>query len=779
MELLSPLQVSNDRSGPLRGSIGKLETGANRLLGWLTDKSRQLRSLTANETLAKALLSAEKAPAEGTRLAIGETINVYHADGSRTRLRICGVRSGGFSNAYSVIDLDEMRAYCLKENRALPGDENERNQSLAVEAEILLRLGRHPHLVTAHSAFYYRSRLYLLTEYLPEESLDVSLKRRRLSLEESVDYAIQICRAMEYAQAKLPGFVHGDIKPGNCLLASDGRLKLGDLGLSSAIGIAKHGRPEPNDPSNSSQGSTRHGWGGTTPYMAPEMFDRSSGRHNSDVYALGVTLFEMIAGARPFSHSSKSELIEMHRSADPPLEDLRSMQVPEPLLELIQSCLAKSPTDRPQSFHEVEFRLGQLAADYLNLFVPDADADDDSPDNDAARVSMSFAAIERFQAAAVKIDYAAAEAGRSAELLALKAIILSSAGDIEAAYEASTAALMMRVDLFIVLLAHARVLIAKGNLENSQEYLERAHRMEAGNCVVLNLLGEVCRRNGEFDDGIKYLLRSLMIDPAQPETLAILARIQLDRGRNMEAAESATRALSFDPDCSEGNLILAEARFALGDIVEGVKAYKNALRHGGDSKKVRHKYVRACMSMVVPSAGVDKVAIARTLLLGARLLSGEHIDLQTTDRFVEEVLDGVAHYGADVIFFHDLTLAKLTNGPGIGQYQRLGRALKGLHDAGAVCGPLPYHLEYSIGRVLYHLDELDHCELVFQDMLNRFGPNESSYYFLAACSEIREDNINALAYYRKANQLLDCEDSRTGIRRVGHQLRKSSEQVAL
>lgn len=773
MESFSPQHTSADRPGHLRQAAEKLEIGASRLIGWLSDKGRQFRSLPANETLAKALLSAEKAPAEGTRLAIGEIINIYHADGSRTRLRICGVRSGGFSNAYTVINLDEMRAYCLKENRALPGDEEVRNRNLAVEAEISLYLGQHPHLVATRSVFYYRSRLYLLTEYLPGESLDVELERRKFSVAEAVGYGIQICRAMEFARSKLPEFIHGDIKPGNCMLTPEGCLKLGDFGMSSAVGVAENVPPGLVDSTDTIDRSSSRGWGGTTPYMAPEMFNRRNpDRSNGDIYALGIMLFEMIAGIRPFRHPSKSGLILMHRTAEAPLGMLDRAAVPDPLIELIRSCIDKVPANRPQAFDHVESILLQIAADDLNSFVPPAESGD-GRDDDALNRAECFAVLGKFEAALTAIENAISTNGRTAELLARKSTILVTAGDVEAAYAASTAALMADSNRFLVLLAHARVLIARKSFENAQEYLERAYLLEPRNCVVLNLLGTLCQRHDEHRQGARYLRRSLEIDREQPEALNSLASLQMKLGRNINAAELARRALTIDVENPESTVILADAKLALGEVVEAVKGYKNALRRNPDSKVVRHKYIRTCLTML----GSKRPGFARFLLLGAALLQTRNPQPGLVARFVERVVNQVDSC-REVIFFFDLTLSKLADCVDRETLERLSSGLKSAHETAIAEGSLPYHLLYSFGCVFYHLDEKAHCEMIFSDMLAQFGPNESSYYYLAACSEIRGDYTKALELYKKANHLLDCEDSRTGIHRVSYRLKKTAERRA-
>jgi serine/threonine protein kinase len=351
MERLSSFTILDSSQDIFRIASNRVGIRFGQIYGWFKDKSRQIRALAVDDDLIQAVFSAEKPPIEGARYRVGECINVYRADGECRRFKICGVQSGGFSNVYTVIDLDEMRPYCLKENRAIPGDEVKKNEKLAVEADISLRLGLHPNLVTTYSAFYFKSRLFILTEYLPATSLDLHLKAGPLLLETTLRYAVYLCRAVHFAQATLPGFVHGDIKPGNCFVTADGTLKLGDFGLASAAGLGKH---QPNGTRAAedwaADTNTSVGWGGTSAYMAPEMFDTvAPDRKSADIYAFGVTLFEMLGGTCPFISASKSDLADMHRHKSPPFEILIEKNVPSPIVELIRQCLAKVPGQRPVS----------------------------------------------------------------------------------------------------------------------------------------------------------------------------------------------------------------------------------------------------------------------------------------------------------------------------------------------------------------------------------------------------------------------------------------------
>jgi tetratricopeptide (TPR) repeat protein len=84
---------------------------------------------------------------------------------------------------------------------------------------------------------------------------------------------------------------------------------------------------------------------------------------------------------------------------------------------------------------------------------------------------------------------------------------------------------------------------------------------------------------------------------------------------------------------------------------------------------------------------------------------------------------------------------------------------------------MPSYLLYSLGRIFYHFGEHENCQDVFKRMLEQIGPNENSFYYLAACSEIAEDFQSSLKFYKKALRIEDCEDTRTGIQRVAAKMR--------
>ncbi|NOT49409.1 MAG: protein kinase, partial [Acidobacteria bacterium] len=615
------------------------------------------------------------------------------------RLKICGIQSGGFSNVYTVINLDEMRPYCLKENRALPGDERKKNERLAVEAEISLRLGRSPNLVTTYAALSYKSRLLILTEYLSATSLDLRLKKGSLSLKMALSFGVQLAGALLSAQKILPGFVHGDIKPGNCFTTSKGTLKLGDFGLASADGI-RFRDPNPKNEYSVGSSDTSIGWGGTAGYMAPEMFDKTKpDRSNADIYAFGVTLFEMLCGTRPFTAASKEEIIEMHRHSEPPMHLLALKGVPQPVMDLVERCLSKSLAERSSNFEWVENTLRQTLRDQFDFSVP-IDPIPELNDKEIVRRAISFAGLGNSQEAVECLDNAIRLRGRTAEMIASKAVALTLGARTDAAYEASTSALMTHADSFVVFLAHSRVLIAGGDLDNAEEYLLKALLVQPNNCVALNLIGRLCLQTKQYGEAARYFNRSRILDATQTETWEGIAITNLAEGRIEKAITSFQKAISLDPRRSELHKLLGDAYRANNQPVEAIKSYKTSLKLAPLSKGTDRRLVRSFIGLYQRNGHSVNVRLARMLIRGTRIFTNNFGT--SSDDFVIHFITVLreSNFNPLLLFFFDSSLAEVADGLNARVSQKLAEMLRIVFER---CSStvVPAYVLDSLGQILY------------------------------------------------------------------------------
>jgi serine/threonine-protein kinase len=178
-----------------------------------------------------------------------------------------------------------------------------------------------------------RSRPYMIMEYIDGETLRAMLGReKKLSVEKAVDFGRQLASAMAYAHSQ--GVVHRDLKPENVLVTSDGKLVVTDFGVAFMAG------------------ARRLTWRwfstalGTPDYMSPEQIQGKRGDARTDVYAIGVMLYEMLAGRVPWEGDNALSVMSQHINAPvPPLHELNSA-VPPPIDGIVRKCLRKNPDER-------------------------------------------------------------------------------------------------------------------------------------------------------------------------------------------------------------------------------------------------------------------------------------------------------------------------------------------------------------------------------------------------------------------------------------------------
>ena len=216
-----------------------------------------------------------------------------------------------------------------------------------------VQLDLHPNVVQARMVEKIEGKPFLFLEYVSGGDLGSWIGTPRLTedLPQVLRFAIQFCDGMIHVISKNVR-VHRDIKPRNCLVTSDGILKITDFGLAKLFeegGAASHS-------GGGNTNLTSHAIG-TCTHMAPEQFD-NSGQVDSraDTYAFGVMLYQMIKGELPFVGNTWEELEHLHKHQPaPPLN-----RAPKPLTELVQNCLAKDPGRRISSFRQIRDRLGEI-----------------------------------------------------------------------------------------------------------------------------------------------------------------------------------------------------------------------------------------------------------------------------------------------------------------------------------------------------------------------------------------------------------------------------------
>lgn len=207
----------------------------------------------------------------------------------------------------------------------------------------------HPHIVPLYSAESVGRLLFLVMRLLPGRSLEARIAEGKLPAADAARIALECARALAAAHAV--GVVHRDIKPANILLDANGHATVTDFGIALVT----------SRPSRDREGAAS----GTPHYMSPEQALGEPVDGRSDVYALGVVLYEMLIGSRPFSGRSATETIAQHISAPVPDVSAREPQTPMALARLVGRMLSKDPAGRPTAAELVAELTAASATDAI------------------------------------------------------------------------------------------------------------------------------------------------------------------------------------------------------------------------------------------------------------------------------------------------------------------------------------------------------------------------------------------------------------------------------
>jgi predicted Ser/Thr protein kinase len=214
------------------------------------------------------------------------------------------------------------------------------------EAQVLKQLN-HPNIVRFYVASQFQGTRYYAMEYIEGESLDHVLQRRsRLAWEEVVELGRQMCAALQHAHHQ--GIVHRDLKPSNLMITADGTLKLTDFGIAKDLDVT--------------QLTAANCTVGTAAYMSPEQCRGERNlTHKSDLYSLGVLLYELLTGRRPFQAETTMDMFLQHVNAVPERPSRIVFDIPVWLDTLVCQLLEKKPEHRPFDAAVVAQALDQVA----------------------------------------------------------------------------------------------------------------------------------------------------------------------------------------------------------------------------------------------------------------------------------------------------------------------------------------------------------------------------------------------------------------------------------
>jgi serine/threonine-protein kinase len=243
---------------------------------------------------------------------------------------------GGMGVVYKAEDTKLGRDVALKFISSKAVDVTVEKSRFMHEARAAASLS-HPNICTIHEINDFEGNPFIAMEFIEGRNLKSAIEAGPLGLDDAVNIAVQVAEGLTAAHEK--GVVHRDIKSANIMITEKGKVKIMDFGLAKSTGRTQLTR----------EGTTL----GTVAYMSPEQAQAYAVDHRSDIWSLGVVLYEMIAGTQPFRGEYEQAVVYSIINTDPePLTALRT-GIPMELERIVMRCLAKDPAERYQTAEDL------------------------------------------------------------------------------------------------------------------------------------------------------------------------------------------------------------------------------------------------------------------------------------------------------------------------------------------------------------------------------------------------------------------------------------------
>jgi serine/threonine-protein kinase len=271
-------------------------------------------------------------------VAVSDTLIGTLFDGRYTVVRKLG--AGGMANVYLAEDQELGRRVAIKILNERHANDDQFVERFRREAKNAAALS-HPNIVSIYDRGEAEGTYYIAMEFLDGRTLkELVVARGPAPITVSVEYARQILSALRFAHRH--GIVHRDIKPHNVLVDAEGRVKVTDFGIARA---------------GTSQMTEAGSIVGTAQYLSPEQARGTNVDQRSDVYSLGIVLYELLTGTVPFNGDTPVEIAMKHLSTLPEAPSVKRPDIPRDLDLIVMRALAKDPDDRYQSAEEMDADL--------------------------------------------------------------------------------------------------------------------------------------------------------------------------------------------------------------------------------------------------------------------------------------------------------------------------------------------------------------------------------------------------------------------------------------
>jgi serine/threonine protein kinase/TolB-like protein/Flp pilus assembly protein TadD len=306
-----------------------------------------------------AEVAAEVMAEEQAKMGIGQSLGPYKI--------VSHLGAGGMGEVYLAEDSRLGRKVALKLLPEYLTQDHERVRRFQQEARAASALN-HPNVATIYEIGEADGTIYIAMEYVEGQTLDAKINGRPLETGEIIDIAAQVADALDEAHSR--GITHRDIKSANIMLTARGQVKVLDFGLAKVRAASQPGLSEMATLQQTTPGMVM----GTVQYMSPEQALGKEVDLRTDLFSLGVVMYQMATGRLPFSGATASETVDKITHSQPEAIARLNYDVPAELERIIRKCLEKNRERRYQSAKELVIDLKNLKRDSDSRAATSADA---------------------------------------------------------------------------------------------------------------------------------------------------------------------------------------------------------------------------------------------------------------------------------------------------------------------------------------------------------------------------------------------------------------------
>jgi tetratricopeptide (TPR) repeat protein len=476
------------------------------------------------------------------------------------RYAVLRVMKGIVGTSYMIFDPEEARFYALKTFQQGAVLDDAIISRMRIQAKLWVKLGRHPSLVHARMVEEIEHYLCIFLDYVQGTDLRQMLRKGPLPLTLSVEFALQLCGALDYAYRKLK-LTNCDIKTGNCLVTKEGVLRLNDAGLNKIFLGAQGGGglvafPQKSHHAQTEAAATIE----TLAYAAPELFwDLRSAGIKSDIYAFGVLLYEMLTRTNPFSSKSAEEVMKRHLETQPASPSSLNPEVPEALSQLVLKCIAKGTDNRFDDYREIMEDLGRsYKLLTLHQFVQ-PDIEEALSESDWLGMGKTMASLGRHGEAAVAFEKVIAMNREVLDALISKAASLVELGKTREAYAVLSEAMARYPADWRVYFNMAEIQWEAGSIDKALSIIEAGSNQAKDKFQLLIKKSRLLIRAERYEEALDVLEEPLKVSPRNIELLFRRALMLLGLGYFEECRSLCSTILEINPHHVDSRLICNKA----------------------------------------------------------------------------------------------------------------------------------------------------------------------------------------------------------------------------